>query len=117
MRTMIAAGAAVLCVLATNASARAPDDFSAAWAACESGRASVRHVEAVDACWTAYESAMKRRNYPAAFAAAAKGCEKYGRADYCTFMSQMPQPVARGGVVKVGADQSQLGRSLTRAAS
>ena len=117
MRTTMAAGAAMLCVLATGASARATDDFSTAWSTCESGRAAARHTEAADACWSAFEAGMKKRDYAAAFAAAAKGCEKYGRADYCAFMTQMPKPAARGAVVKVGTQQAELGKNLVRAAS
>lgn len=116
MKNVCAVGGLILCALSASAAARAPGDFATSWAACDSGRGNARYAEAVDACWSAYEAAMAKRDYPAALAAANRGCEKYGRADYCTFKSQLPAPVARGGVVRVGDEQAQLGRSVQRAA-
>ena len=117
MRYVSTAGCLIFCALSSTASARAPEDFAASWAVCESGRASAQYLDARDSCWGAFEAARARRDYSAALAAAGKGCEKYRRADYCMFMAQLPKEARGAGVVRVGTEQARLGQQLELALS
>lgn len=66
-------------------------------------------------CWVAYDAAVKRRDFELALSYVRTGCEKYGRADYCLFTSQLAEQP--GQIVNVGAGgaSKRMGEALVRA--
>lgn len=85
-------------------------------AVCQSGKRSRLYDEPAEACWGAFEEAVDRLEFANAAAAVRRGCEKYGRGDYCTFIAWFEEGKTRVIVMRPGRENERIGRALAYAA-
>jgi hypothetical protein len=115
----IASIAVLLALACANSQAQAngvhTKQVTEAAAVCESGRSSRFYSDPADSCWAAFEEAVDRLEFAEAARVARRGCEKFGRGDYCTFMAWFDAAKPRVIVVRRGSENERIGRALAYA--
>ena len=105
-----------LSMLAASAKAAGTDESSGSFVVnCEQAQPSRHFPDPADACWAAYDVAVKRHEYDRARRLAKVGCEKYRRADYCSFVAHLNAQNTQLKITRIAGGNMNVAESFRSA--